>query len=333
MFSRARNPPFPAPMAGSAADGRTKKDISQWTTMAVNDLATSWKDTVEKDADDISYESHKILDWGWGIGPRDAMRAGWRKDVGDLEFITDSYKDPSSEMFSWWYASVAAQMREKMKITEKWAMAKIFLVLLCSKFLSTATKIVDYKTLQIFGCFLLAKIAMSLTKSTSIGGKILSRMTKIEYCLNISTGNNNSLMFYQGQKLAKIEERIQDQASSPNDCGRKMTQYMYESLKEDRNVDYMLTGIERIKEIYFSARMQCKDINVQFMQKGWFKVFDHSLEILVGKMQSDRTMTPAHHQKIQEVQQREAGVSLMAIERFGTEAGRTDVACDRTWIQ
>ena len=70
---------------------------------------------MEKDADEIAYDSYKIADWGWGIGPRDALRAGWRKDVGDVEFLNDSYKDPSSEIFSWWYANVCAQMKETMK--------------------------------------------------------------------------------------------------------------------------------------------------------------------------------------------------------------------------
>ena len=188
---------------------------------------------------------------------------------------------------------------------------------------------IDDKMLNIFLCFLMAKICMSTTKMTYIAGKILSRVTKIEYCLNISTGNMNSLMFYQGQKLAKIEERIQDQASSPNDCGRKMTQYMWESLTDGKDVEYMLCGIERIKDIYFSARMMTKDCLIQFMQKDWCKVFDHALEILVGKMNSEGIMTPDILQKIQDVQQREGGVSQMAMERFGPDAGRTDAAQDR----
>ena len=55
-------------------------------------------------------------DWGdHGIGPRDAMRAGWVKDVGDVEFINNSYKDPSNYAFLWWYTTVCGKIVADMK--------------------------------------------------------------------------------------------------------------------------------------------------------------------------------------------------------------------------
>ena len=72
---------------------------------------------------------------------------------------------------------------------------------------------------------------------------------------------------------------------------------------------------------------------MQFMEKDWCKVFDHSLEILHEKMTEEGVMTPEILQKIKDVQQKEGGVSRMALERFGPDHGRTDAWTDRTWIQ
>ena len=96
MFARmARTPALPAPTTGVARDGRVQKDVSSWTTTALDDLACSWKDKQEKDAAEIGYDEYKIPTWGWGIGGRDAMRAKWTKDVGDVQHLNESYKDPS----------------------------------------------------------------------------------------------------------------------------------------------------------------------------------------------------------------------------------------------
>ena len=111
--------PFATPTTGTAKDGRPQKDVQGWTTKALNDLACDWKDEQEKDAAEIGYDSYKIPTWRWGIGGRDAMRAGWTKDVGDLQYINESYRDPSEAPFSWWYASVAAQMKEKMRLAQR----------------------------------------------------------------------------------------------------------------------------------------------------------------------------------------------------------------------
>ena len=270
-----------------------------------------------------------------GIGGRDAMRAGWKKDVGDLEYVTKDFKDPSDAPFSWWYASVAGQMKEKMKLTERWSLGKIFVILVLSKILAKVPKIVDEKTLKIFACAMLAKMAISAGKISFLCGKMLARISKIEFCMNMSGGNHNSLMFYQGQKLAKIEERIQDQSSSPNDCGRKITTYMWESLLADRDVPYMLCGIDRIKDIYMSARCMTKDCALQQLEKEWFKLFDGALEILQAKMSGESSMTAEIYQKIQEVQRQEIGVTALCLERFGPEAGRTDPVPpgNRRWIQ
>ena len=111
---------------------------------------------------------------------------------------------------------------------------------------------------------------------------------------------------------------------TPNDCGRKITTYMWESLLADRDVPYMLCGIDRIKDIYFSARMMTKDVHLQQMEKEWFKLFDGACEVLVAKMSEESSMTAEIYQKIQDVQNQEIGVTAMCLERFGNDIGRTD---------
>ena len=73
-----------------------------------------------------------------GIGPRDVYRAGWTKDVGDLQYIAELYKDPSEDPSSWWYAAVAGKIATKMKAKMQGTTTKIFLTLIASKMLAKA---------------------------------------------------------------------------------------------------------------------------------------------------------------------------------------------------
>ena len=69
-------PPLDTPDQGVGKDGRPRKDVSNWSTYALDSLAWAWKDQAEVQAKEMSYDQWEMHDWAYGIGPRDAMRAG-----------------------------------------------------------------------------------------------------------------------------------------------------------------------------------------------------------------------------------------------------------------
>ena len=81
---------------------REKKDVRHWETKDLDKLADDWKRAKDAQAGVLAFDDWQIEnDWGkHGIGPRDAMRAGWTKDVGDVQYIIEAYKDPSQHGFS-----------------------------------------------------------------------------------------------------------------------------------------------------------------------------------------------------------------------------------------
>ena len=114
--------------------------MSSWSTKDLNKLAVNWKEKKDAVAQDLQYDDWEIArDWGKrGIGPRDALRAGWEKDVGDVEYIIAAYKDPSKEAFGWWYATVCGKIAGHMQKKMQWCWVKIFFMCMASKMLSQA---------------------------------------------------------------------------------------------------------------------------------------------------------------------------------------------------
>ena len=108
MFAHAKG--------AKGASRRDAKDVRTWSTQELHNLAKTWKGKKDAGAQDLTYDAWEIEpDWEGGIGPRDVMRAGWEKDVGDVEYIIAAYKDPSKEAFGWWYATVCGKIAAHMK--------------------------------------------------------------------------------------------------------------------------------------------------------------------------------------------------------------------------
>ena len=122
--------------------------------------------------------------------------------------------------------------------------------------------------------------------------------------------------------MAAIEMRLQDQVSTPNDCGRKITNYLWDNL--DKDPHYLLIGIGRIKDYFWSARLQQQDCIVMMMDKIWFKVLDYALSVLVQKIADNGQMSPEIMANIREVQKKECGFKKMAEERFGSVQGQVE---------
>ena len=134
-------------------------------------------------------------DWGQGFGPRDCMRAGWEKDVGDVEYILGAYKDPSTDPFSWWYATIAAKIVAEIKNKMQGFGAKIFVMFLASKMISVVSKMVkivpfDDFTMKIFAIGVLTKMCWTTTKIGFTAGKMFGRIAKMEYSLTAKGGNS-----------------------------------------------------------------------------------------------------------------------------------------------
>ena len=96
----------------------------------------------------------------------------------------------------------------------------------------------------------------------------------------------------------------------------------------------MLIGVDRIKDIYFSARTLCRDCTMQNMERDWYRVFDYSLQVLKERLDKEHYMSDEIYGKIMEVQQRETGITQKALDRFGPDGGRTDQVpnSERAWI-
>ena len=130
--------------------------------------------------------------------------------------------------------------------------------------------------------------------------------------------------------MSTIEERIQDQVSSPNDCGRKITNFLWANT--DNDVEYLLDGITRIKDFFWPARNMQKDVLILKMDIVWFKVLDYALLVFKDKLEEGKMMTPGLLRKIRDLQAQEPGVKALAVQRFGEEKGMTEDAKDRVWI-
>ena len=205
----------------------------------------------------------------------------------------------------------------------------------CSKMLSVLSSMskmasLDDVTVKIFVIGVLTKMAWSTTKIGFITQKMFGRLAKIEYSLTAKGGCTNSLQYFGGQKMAAIEMRLQDQVSTPNDCGRKITNYLWDNL--DKDPHYLLIGIGRIKDYFWSARLQQQDCIVMMMDKIWFKVLDYALSVLVQKIADNGQMTPEIMSNIREVQQKECGFKKMAEERFGSVQGQVEQVEQRAWL-
>ena len=96
---------------------REKKDVRHRSTEDLHQMATQWKAKKDAEITDLRYDAWEIEDrWGKdGVGPRDVLRAGWSKDVGDVEYIIGAYKDPSKDAFSWWYTTISGTITAQLK--------------------------------------------------------------------------------------------------------------------------------------------------------------------------------------------------------------------------
>ena len=161
-----------------------------------------------------------VQDWGWGIGPRDAMRAGWKDGVGDVQYIKESYTDPSAEMFRWWWAAVGGKIADGLKIAEKAGWTKIAMIFILSKIASkmgqrVSVLRIDDQTMKIFALGLATKMACASTKIIYLMGKILARIGKIEFTMNIRGGNLVSLTYYQGTRWRRSRKGSRTKAPAP----------------------------------------------------------------------------------------------------------------------
>ena len=76
-----------------------------------------------------------------------------------------------------------------------------------------------------------------------------------------------------------------------------------------------------------------RDCHISKVDIVWFQMFDYALSVLKDKATEENMMTPELLQKMRNLQNLEPGMSVLARERFGEVAGRTDSATDlRVWI-
>ena len=153
-------------------------------------------------------EDPKSLDegeWSWANG---CKKCGFT-EVDDLPYMDGSYKDPSEDAFSWWFATIIRNISEKMHTEMNMFQVKMVVVVLVAKITSKmGNKFFDDHTIKILLLLGLGKICMLGKKITFILGKILSRVAKIEFTFAQNGGNMNALQFYAWGKDGKDRRKI-----------------------------------------------------------------------------------------------------------------------------
>ena len=120
-----------------------------------------------------------------------------------------------------------------------------------------------------------------------------------------------------GEKMAKIEERLQDASASDIDIGRKITTYLYEHKQQGK--DYLFEGLRRIKESWLTARTMSKDATLVNVDRLWYHMVDEAMKHCKDHIDKNwQNGSTEVFTKMCEIQEEEIGLQALVNQRFGS---------------